>query len=157
MVYIRTPYHEWGRVDHQSLIAKIRRNSYRASDSDCVLWRGGHTDSGYPKTMWGRRTVLVSRALMGFPPCLVLHRCHNPACINKKHLKLGTHRTNMKERRELGRQARGEEHGRATMSELDVRRIRSDGRANPIIAHEHNVSTFAIWAIKNRRTWKHVD
>jgi len=33
----------------------------------------------------------------------VMHSCHNPACVNPKHLSLGTHKENMEEAKRLGR------------------------------------------------------
>lgn len=52
---------------------------------------------------------------------------------------------------------KGEAHGRALITEADVRAIRNDPRTAKEIAKDYPIGPQAIRAIKARRTWKHVD
>ena len=51
---------------------------------------------------------------------------------------------------------RGEKHGRAKITEADVRAIRADTRAKAVIAAEYGVAPATIYAIHNRTNWAHV-
>ena len=52
---------------------------------------------------------------------------------------------------------KGEAHHSAKLTEDDVRSIRSDGRDNRTIAAAYGVSPAAIWLIKARRNWRHIE
>lgn len=57
----------------------------------------------------------------------------------------------------FGKVRKGEAHGRALVTEADVRAIRDDNRTAKEIAQDYPISHQAIHAIKARRTWKHVE
>lgn len=48
----------------------------------------------------------------------VRHSCHNPLCVNPRHLKLGTPKDNMDDKVRAGRQSRGSKHA----SKIPVKR-----------------------------------
>lgn len=52
---------------------------------------------------------------------------------------------------------RGEKHGRAKITEADVRAIRQDTRPRATIALEYGVAPATIYAIQNRTNWRHVE
>lgn len=91
----------------------------------------------------------------------VLHTCDNPPCCNPAHLFLGTHADNMRDREAKGRHnaPRGSGHAEAKLTEEAVATIRlrcRNGERQNRLAAEFGVTPFAICAIVNYRSWKHV-
>ena len=90
----------------------------------------------------------------------VLHFCDNPRCVKTSHLYAGTHQDNMDDRQSRSRQARGEGHGRARLTERSVRWIRkahaAGGTSYAKLAPRFGVSRSAIAHVVEFRTWRHV-
>jgi hypothetical protein len=86
---------------------------------------------------------------------LVLHRCDTPACVNPRHLFLGTYLDNARDRAAKGRSARqaGEASPRARFTADQVRAILADPRSHRRIAAAYGASKSAISHIKRRATW----
>lgn len=89
----------------------------------------------------------------------VCHKCDNPPCCNPHHLFLGTHADNMKDCKRKGRTSRGQKHHWHKLTERQVVAIRkehAEGDTITEIAKDYKMSFYAIWAIVNRRSWKHL-
>lgn len=87
----------------------------------------------------------------------VLHWCDRPPCVHPAHLHAGTKAENNREMVERGRSAKGEGHSQAKLTEADVLWIRSQtNRTNRELASIFGVSNYAISAIRQRITWKHI-
>ncbi|MDO3559426.1 HNH endonuclease [Ralstonia pseudosolanacearum] len=89
---------------------------------------------------------------------IVRHACDNRACVNVKHLSLGTHADNIRDKVERGRQARGSKQATAKLSEADIPEIRealSYGVTCAEIARSYRVSRTAISLIKRGLAWRH--
>lgn len=91
----------------------------------------------------------------------VRHTCDNPRCINPKHLIIGTHADNMKDRSERGRTAdvTGELNPKAKLTIEDVRYIRSiyvkfKKNQRQLLADKFKVSLATIDDIISNRSWK---
>ncbi len=88
----------------------------------------------------------------------VLHKCDTPRCVNPDHLFLGSQVTNMADMKakHRGRNSSGENNTNARLCALDVRAIRADTRANPVIAEEYKIHRETVGRIKRRELWPSV-
>jgi hypothetical protein len=98
----------------------------------------------------------------------VLHNCDNPPCVNPKHLFLGTHQDNMKDRNNKNRQAKGENQGNSKLLQKEVDEIRilwsaelaerAKGKGAQLtqkeLAKRFGVSQMQISDILNNKSWK---
>jgi hypothetical protein len=78
--------------------------------SGCREWQAGTDRFGYGRIWIGENrtahTVSYETYVGPIPTGLhVLHTCDNPACIEPRHLVLGTHIDNMKDKQTRGRVA----------------------------------------------------
>jgi hypothetical protein len=131
---------------------------------ECWHWSGRRTKLGYGQFDIDGRTRFAHRLAWSFsngeaPRELdVLHKCDNPACVNPKHLMLGTHLDNMRDKVAKGRQPRGEQIAHAKLTEDQVKQIKAAGRTVPRqqMAERFGVNRQAISNILCGRKWKHV-
>lgn len=142
----------------------------KGNEDQCWQWTGyRNTPGGYGRVdAFGIKGVYVHRLtyylthpgeieLRKLGDLLVRHTCDNPICCNPKHLVLGTHADNMRDKVERGRQARytGPGSPRAQLTASDVRAIRDRSRAGATrkdLAERYGVS---IQTIKGVRSGRH--
>ena len=86
----------------------------------------------------------------------VMHTCDNPMCVNPKHLKLGTPLDNIKDCKEKGRLAVGQNHGRSKLKNDDVQKIRQldNFMSRAEIARLFKCCPSTVSAILNGKIWK---
>jgi hypothetical protein len=133
-------------------------------NSGCWLWIGTLNSDGYGEVNWvvigGRDFVhRISWRLFRGPLAngeQVLHSCDTRCCVNPDHLYKGNHKINMLDRNAKNRQAKGERHGRAKLSEAQVIAIINDPRTQYEIARDYSVTRTQVSLIKSGKSWKHV-
>ena len=150
-VYPRKPLKErfWEKVD------------VRGPD-ECWKWTGSKA-RGYGQISVGGKLVLASHVcweVHNNSPIpegqCVLHTCDNRACVNPRHLFLGTKADNNQDMKRKGRQARGEANGRAKLTEQDVCEIQVMlGKKIPqwVIAKKYGVDQTTISCINTGKSW----
>ena len=152
----------WSEEEEKSFWAKVEKTD------DCWLWTAGTDNGGYGILSVNAYPVKVHRFSWllhngEIPDGLgVLHRCDNRICVNPNHLFLGTTVENMLDRDAKNRQAKGEGHGRAVLTEPQVREIRkryvSRCRMNGAraLAREFGLSKSAVLSVVSGENWKGV-
>jgi len=116
--------------------------------SGCWLWTGSISTTGYGRMTISRRQVQAHRFSYqqrhghiqdGME---VMHKCDNPLCVNPDHLKLGTHKENMRDMYIKGRAVK-------KLTPKDVGKILLDRRGSRKVASEYNVTKRIIQLIRN--------
>lgn len=140
-------------------------------NSGCWLWTGFETPGmGYGRLQVDGKNMYAHRyswVLHNGPiphGLKVLHRCDVPACVNPKHLFVGTTLDNALDMWRKGRGHRGgpinAAHGtRMPQSKLNddaVRKIRVDPRGVTAIARDYGVAHQTIMMLLRGKTWRHV-
>lgn len=140
----------------------------KGSEEACWCWNGLVTEKGYGRFVAKRRVILAHRfswsVRNGAIPkgLLICHSCDNPPCVNPAHLWAGTVQDNNRDMLDKGRARithhRGEKHGRAKLTEIEIGQIRtSTGLTQIRLANHYGVSQVLISKIQRRAIWKHVD
>lgn len=139
--------------------------AYPPATDECVLWpfscnRAGR--EGYPQIAIGRRPHRVSRIvlaeLVGPPPhpqSQAAHApviCHEPRCVNPRHLRWATPADNMADKLLDGTHNRGSA-GRAELTEVRALAIYHAGGTQAAIAKRYGVSRSTVASIKVGARW----
>lgn len=134
-------------------------------ETGCWNWTASRGNTGYGKFELNGKTIAAHRASYEIfcepipSGMYVCHTCDNRACINPRHLFLGTQADNMRDKVRKGRHVtrRGNATGTAKLTEADVIEIRSlMAVPNPEIARRFGVDVSSICLIKNGKRWAHL-
>ena len=138
---------------------------------DCINWSKGIGSDGYGLTKRNNKLYRAHRLAYcdyhnidhsDIKGQLVRHTCDNRKCINPEHLVIGTHQDNMDDMKKRNRTAKGEAHGRAKLSEVDIKTIRdryirgSKVHGLSAIAKDFGVAFQTVSKIVNRHRWQSV-
>lgn len=136
--------------------------------SGCWLWLGALNAAGYGTIKIANRTITAHRHALslrlGRPlsdgEC-ACHVCDVPACVNPRHLFVGTVAENNQDkvRKGRGRTALGVAQHCAKLSDDIVRTIfirAAQGVSRRTLAAEYGVSRVLIGQVLTRKIWRHV-
>lgn len=132
-------------------LARFRTKVDFDPETECHNWTGYRNEWGYGKVTVRSRLYSAHRLIFmhanGVIPdgMVVRHRCDNPACVNPRHLELGTDADNAADKAMRRRT-------KTKISETAVKQIRASRRKGIELAREYGVSTAAISLIRaNKR------
>ena len=123
--------------------------------SGCWLWTATTDKNGYGMLWNGKRMDRAHRLFFAAANGVsvdgvnVLHDCDNPACVNPKHLHVGTQADNMKEKAIRGRSGK-----RITQETADkIKVMLKIGASQRTIANLFGVSQRLVWSIGKGLVW----
>lgn len=136
----------------------------KRGEDECWLWTAAVYVDGYGRLYVDGRDVTSSRASFYLhngvmPPSTidVCHTCDNRACVNPRHLFLGTRKDNMQDAARKGRMPRGDRSVHSVLTRDQAQRVAFDKRPIEVIARELGVGRWAINAVRLGRTWPDIE
>ena len=150
----------------KSLACRFRECYIPGQPTECWLWTGTLDKDGYGVIQDANRGHqfrahrLAYELAHGPTPngVCVLHRCDTPACCNPSHLWLGTQTDNGRDKVTKKRHPFGERHGRAKITDKDVRTIRASypAMSQTAIAAAYGLHQTTVSDIIHGILWPHV-
>ena len=86
----------------------------------------------------------------------LLHSCNNPACVNTDHLRIGTHKQNMEDRKAAGNYLQGSKHFNSKYTEELARSVYAAEGAEHAVARRFGVPRDWVNRVRSGRGWKHI-
>lgn len=143
---------------------KVDKTPGHGPSGNCWVWIASLGTGGYGQFKWydKLRGSHVCSWMIHFGETnglCVLHKCDNKKCINPDHLFLGTIADNVKDMISKNRQAinYGEKCGNSKLTTSQVSEILFSDLSHAELSRKYGVSTTAIWQIKHRKRWQHLD
>lgn len=131
-----------------------------SKESECWGWAGCTNRYGYGQLFRAGRVITAHRHAYALAfgkiaiGAHVCHTCDNRACVHPGHMFTGTNAENTADRDRKGRAAKGERHGRAKLTEAQVRDIRAEvGMTNAAIARKYGLGQTSVRKIRIGESW----
>ena len=131
---------------------------------DCWPWKAGIGSSNCGQFFDGKKNFIASRFAYEITKGPLVneacHTCDNRPCCNPNHLFDGTQNDNIQDAVRKDRMAKGENHGRAKLTENQVLQIRQEYIPRVVtlkqLARKYGVCFARISNIIRRKNWKHI-
>lgn len=155
-----------GRVPPGSLMKFLQEAIKQETDS-CILWPFGRDKrTGYGLLKIDGLRMTPHRAALwlstGVLPSSKIHAahspilCHNRMCINPRHLRWATAKENESDKPIDRTHKSGVLSSRSKLTTEQVLTIRKHERSDMKVALDYGVSEYAVWAARNRKTYKDI-
>lgn len=134
----------------------------------CWEYDGGKNKYGYGQFSLNnypiyshRFSFMIHNQNVDISDKLILHSCHNPGCVNPKHLRPGTHQDNMDDRNNADRQVKGSRVWSSKINDDIVREILTSINSGEFKNYNHvyeyfDISKLSLTNILNENNWKNV-
>lgn len=166
--WCRKHYERWRKHGDPTAYKIVNRSrdfilqALKSEQDDCIEWPYSKW-FGYGRSSFDGSTTLAHRQVCSlahgpepFKLAEAAHNCGNRGCVNPRHLRWATRQSNNDDIARHGRTNHGSRNGAAKLTEAQVLQIRADNRRDADIAAEFGCRPNTIWAIQNRRLWKHL-
>lgn len=137
------------------------------SSDECLIWPFCRTGDGYGSIRFEGSPKLVTRLVCekvhGRPPTdehEAAHSCGNGhlGCCSPRHLRWATRIENQADRLSHGTSPRGENCGKAKLTERDVREIRAGlHEKDAVLAERYGIGRSTVSMIQNKKAWAWLD
>jgi hypothetical protein len=151
----------------------IEQRIERVTESGCWLWTASLKSNGYGQVRMKSPRRMVTAHRLSFETFngaipngqVVRHTCDVQACVNPKHLVLGSQQENVNDTMKRGRSRshlsegkalRGTSNGMVKLTEKQVRDIRAAAGSLATIAARFGVSRQTCSRIRRRELWAHL-
>ena len=139
--------------------SKVNKTDY------CWIWTTGKSSNGYGSFYFNDKTVSAHKFswMLYYGKVIdnlkVLHTCDNRACVNPKHLYLGTSADNSRDMTDRDRQAKGENNGWSKLTKEQIISIKSYPYHRGLyrqLSKQFNVTPESISNVCRGIYWKHI-
>lgn len=135
----------------------------KSETDDCIEWPFGLTSTGYGKLTYNGRVRKAARLVLELrvgPAPSQMHVaahapviCHNPKCINHRHLRWATRTENQADKVLDGTDSRGEKHGQNKLSRAEVLNIRNSHESSEVLARRFKIHVETVRKIRRGAAW----
>lgn len=156
------------KLTHRGRALKAFIDAAVCSETDeCIIWPYAKTSSGYGMfcDASGKKhmaTRVVAERFYGQAPSqnhVVAHKpvvCHNPSCVNPRHLRWATHKENSADMELDQTRRRGERSSNSKLTAEIVLSIRASNERGCDLAKRYGVSQATISLVRHRKVWGHI-